>query len=109
MRSKYRYLKGCEFDSIKAASNFDEMPNSPGMDQLLTITVDTIPREVYTRVGSGHRLEGDAKRRFIFVLDGADDKESLEKKPSVFSKLDPMFKQATEMVLSGPFIYISDD
>ena len=72
MRSK---IKGYEFDSIKAASNFDEMPNSPGMDHLLTITVDAIASEAYMRVGSGHRLEGDAKRRFIFVLDESNDKQ----------------------------------
>jgi len=108
MRNKYNYLKGYEFDSIKAASNFDARPNSQGMDHILAITVDTIPREAYIRVGSGHRLEG-GKRQFVFVLDRADDKESLEKKPFVFEELDPMFRQATEMVLSGPFVYVSDD
>jgi len=61
------------------------------------------------RAGSGHRLDGDGKWQFVFVLDGADTKESLEKKPFVFEELDPMFKQATDMVLSGPFIYVSDD
>ncbi|KIM92225.1 hypothetical protein PILCRDRAFT_810256 [Piloderma croceum F 1598] len=110
MRCRYNFLKGYEFDSVKAASNFDEKPNSPGMDQLLTITVDTIPQERrISGLGSGHRLEGDGKRRFIFVLDGADDKESLEKKPLVIEELDPMIRQATELVLSGPFIYVSDD
>ena len=43
------------------------------------------------------------------MLDGADDKECLEKKPFAFEVLDSMFKQATEMVLSGPSIYVSDD
>jgi hypothetical protein len=109
MRSKFNYLRGFEFDCIKAASSFGEDPNSTGMDHLLIITVRTLPREAYMRVGSGHRLEGDGKRQFIFVLDGADDKESLEKKPFMFEELDPMFKQATEIVLSGPFIYVSDD
>ena len=43
------------------------------------------------------------------MLDRADDKESLEKRPLVFKKLDLMFKQATETVLSGPYVYVSDD
>ena len=66
-------------------SSFGEDPNSTGMDPLLIIT----------GVGSGHRLEGDGKRQFIFVLGVADDKESLEKKAFMFEELDPMFKQAT--------------
>ena len=94
MRCRYNFLKGYEFDGVKAASNFDEKPNSPGMDQFFTITVDTIPREAYIRVGSGHQLEGDGMRRFIFVLDGADDKESLEKKPLVIEELNPMESSA---------------
>ena len=109
MRVKYNYLKGYEFDRIKAASNFDEEPNSQGIDHVLALTVDTIPRQAYMTVGCGHRIDGDGKRRFIFVLDGADDKESLEKRPLVLEKLDLMFKQATETVLSGPFVYVSDD
>ena len=108
MRDRYNYFKGYEFDCIKAASNFDVKPNSPGMDHILTLTVDIIPREAYIRVGCGHRLEG-GQRQFVFVLDVADDKESLEKEPFVFEELDPMFRQATEKVLSGPFIYVSDD
>lgn len=111
MRNRYNYLRGYEFDCAKAASRFDEDPNSLAMDHLLTLTVDTIPRGAYMRVGSGHRQEGDGdgKRQFIFVLDAADDKETLEKKPLRVEDLDPMFRQATEVVLSGPYIYISDD
>jgi hypothetical protein len=109
MRRRYNYLKGYEFDNLKAASHFDPKPSPQAMENILTTTVDTIPREAYMRVGCGHRPEGDGKRLFIFVLDGADDKESLENKPIVFEKLDPMFQQATQWVLSGPFIYVSDD
>jgi hypothetical protein len=48
MRVKYNYLKGYEFDRVKAAStNFDEEPNSQGIDHILTLTVDTIPRHAY--------------------------------------------------------------
>ena len=43
------------------------------------------------------------------VLDMADDKNILEKRPFVFENLDPMLKQAAEWVLNGPFIYVSDD
>src|SRR4051794_1009977 len=104
MRVKYNYLKGYKFDDIKAASNFDKEIN-----HILVLTVDTIPRQAYMTVGYGHRLDGDGQWRFIFVLDGADDLETLEKRPFAFEELDVMFKQATEKVLSRPFVYISDD
>jgi len=82
MTRRYNFLKGYEFDNVKAASNFDEKPsNSLGIGPAPHNHGGYHSREAYLRVGSGHRLEGDGKRRFIFVLDGADDKESLEKKP----------------------------
>lgn len=109
MRVKYNYLKGFEFDDIKVASNFDKKLDFQEIDHILVLTVQTIPRQAYMTVGYGHRLDGDGQRRFIFVLDGADDLETLRKKPFAFEELDVMFKQATEKVLSGPFVYISDD
>jgi len=76
---------------------------------ITALMVDMIPCQAYMTVGCRHWVDGDDKRRFIFVLDRADDKESLEKRPLVFKKLDLMFKQATETVLSGPYVYVSDD
>ena len=109
MRVKCRYLKGYEFDHIKAASNFDEELDLQEIDHILVLTVEAIPRHAYMTVGYGHRLDGDGQRRFIFVLDGADDLETLEKKPLSLNDLDVRFKQATEKVLSGPFVYVSDE
>ena len=109
MRAKSNYLKGYEFDELKAASNFNEELTLPSMDHNLALTVQTLPRESYMRVGCGHRVGGDGALRFIFVLDGADDLETLQNKPFIYEDLDTMFKQATEKVLSGPFVYVSED
>jgi hypothetical protein len=109
MRVKYHYLKGYEFDDIKAASNFGQELDLQEIDHILVLTVETIPRQAYMTVGYRHQLDGDGQRRFIFVLDGADDLETLEKRPFSFKELDTMFQQATEKVLSGPFVYVSDD
>lgn len=109
MRVKFNYLKGYEFDESKAASHFNEELTLQSIDRNIAITVQTLPREAYLRVGCGHRVGGDGMLRFIFVLDAADDLETLENKPFVFEELDSMFKQATELVLSGPFVYVSED
>jgi len=60
-------------------------------------------------VGCGHHPISPYTLWFIFVLDAADDLETLQNKPFIYEDLDMMFKQATEKVLSGLFVYVSED
>lgn len=105
MRLGCKYVKGYQFDHRKACQQFSCEPYTAEALQLLDIVVKNMNRDDYITMVAGYRVSDQEMRtEVIFMLDGGDDLEDLDKRPISLDNRPSI--TAAKSFLSGPFVYV---
>lgn len=105
MRLGFKYAKGYHFDHDKACQKFPCKPYTADTFQIIDFVVKAMNRDDYLTVVGGYRV-GDKNMRtqFVFMLDGGDDPDDLDKRSVDLDSRPSII--AAQSFLSGPHIYV---